>query len=198
MRNLEVERVAESQYLIRPILVKALESRTITPEGQAHLSVAATNMLELWQSTFADRWYDMVAVVRLGTAIETGLRDVHTRTAAGGAKMDRGLFQRLVDPRAIEKAFSAISIDLAVDPEWLTMREIMLHRHLYAHRAGVPDDEYLDGHLAVTGRDIRPDVQALWLPLNGGVLVPATGSDPSLHRVSAALLRPAPLRISAR
>jgi hypothetical protein len=28
----------------------------------------------------------------------------------------------------------------------------------------VPDDNYLDGHLAVTGTDIRPDVQVLGYP----------------------------------
>ncbi len=44
------------------------------------------------------------------------------------------------------------------------MREVMLHRHLYAHRSGVVDEKYLKDHVAVTGTDIKPAVKAEGFP----------------------------------
>jgi hypothetical protein len=116
---------------------------------------------ELWTEQFSDRWFDMTTIIRLGTALETGLRDAYSRLGqAGNPHGGRGVFQRLVDDTDIVAAFmnDCGGLDLRSCSEWPTMREVMLHRHLYAHRGGEVDDKYLDDHLAVTGVDLRPRV----------------------------------------
>ncbi len=39
--------------------------------------------------------------------------------------------------------------------EWPVIREVMLYRHLYAHRSGEVDEEYLDAYERLTGVDLR-------------------------------------------
>ncbi len=162
--NLDVERVAETHFFLRPVLVNALRAQEITDAGRAHLNSGATNYYELWVETLADRWFDMASLIRLGTAIETGLRDAYERCSGKPAPAS-GIFQRLIGDSDITDMFAAdCGIDLPANAEWGTVRTIMLHRHLYAHRSGAVDEKYLKGHVAVTGNDISPDVKAIGYP----------------------------------
>ena len=67
-----MERVAETHFFIRPTLLRALESCVLTAEGQAAASVEATNYLEYWRGTYADRWFDMSTLVGSAPASRRG------------------------------------------------------------------------------------------------------------------------------
>ena len=165
VRNAEVERIAETHFGLRPLLLRVMEGQLISEEMQGQLPVRAANYREYWEGTYSDRWFDMATIMRLGTAIETGLRDSFYRVAPAGERVDRGLFQRLVTPGEIEIAFQTkCSVDLSAIPQWITMRQIMVHRHLFAHRGGLVDDDYLAQHSMVCGVDIRADVELLGYP----------------------------------
>jgi hypothetical protein len=160
-RNAEVERAAETHYFIRPLLLRALEQQALTDAARQHWNTQAVNWRERWTEQFSDRWFDMTTVVRLGTALETGLRDAYGRLSQVGAPpAGRGVFQRLVDDTDIAAAFvnDCGGLDLRAYTEWMTIREVMLHRHLYAHRAGEVDEKYIDDHIRLTGTDIRPQL----------------------------------------
>lgn len=162
--NLDLERVAETHFLLRPVLVNALRAQEITDAGRAYFKSGAANYYELWVETLADRWFDMASLTRLGTAVETGLRDAY-ESGSGRRAPASGIFQRLVDDSDLTNMFKAdCGIDLAANAEWRTMRTVMLHRHLYAHRSGAVDEKYLKDHIAVTGSDISPDVKAHGYP----------------------------------
>jgi hypothetical protein len=161
--NPDVERVAETHFLVRPVLVNALRRQSITDAGRAHLRSDAATYYDRWVETFADRWFDMASIIRLGSAIETGLRDVYLR-CSGKAAAD-GVFQRLVKDSEIRTLFQTdCAIDLAAIAEWADVRTVMLHRHLYAHRSGAVDDKYLSDYVNLTGHDITPRVVAHGYP----------------------------------
>jgi hypothetical protein len=44
------------------------------------------------------------------------------------------------------------------------MREMMVHRHLYAHRTGLVDEKYIHDLKDVIGEDIRPVMEAHGFP----------------------------------
>lgn len=162
-RNEDVERVAETHFFIREQIVRSLGQTRLTPEGQAWLGRPYSTYLELWQGTFADRFFDMATMIRLGSAIETGLRHYHSQFKG---PTQRGTFyQRLVKPAELVATFKAdCSYHLITNAAWGRMREIMVQRHLYAHRSGLADDRYINDMQQVCGEDIRPRLAALGYP----------------------------------
>jgi len=170
-RNLDVERVAATHNMFRPVLVDALKQRSITSEGQAILPFNAGSLFELWERTFADKWFDMGTMIRLGTAIEMGLRSIYTDLASEPISRNTRVFQRLAVPTELEEVFrQQCGLEVGALPEWSTLREIMVHRHLYAHRSGLLDDKYIQDIATVTGSSIReaveshgyPEVEVYW------------------------------------
>lgn len=128
-RNLEVERVAETHFFIRPVLLRALENHHVTDEVRTMWNTHSTNWRELWTEQLSDRWFDMTTVIRLGTALETGLRDAYNRLGQGGNPQGgRGVFQRLVNDANIVAAFlnDCGGLNLRSCAEWPVMREVML------------------------------------------------------------------------
>ncbi len=112
-RNLEVERVAETHFFIRPVLLRALEHQHVTDQGRTMSNTHSTNWRELWTEQLSDRWFDMATVIRLGTALETGLRDAYNRLGQGGDPQGgRGVFQRLVNDADVVAASSTIAAGL--------------------------------------------------------------------------------------
>jgi hypothetical protein len=148
----------------------------VTEAGRQALPFAASNMLEYWTGSFGDRWWDMAALVRLGAAVEISLRDTY-RVHSDGTKPPDGIFQRLVRPDELVALFTEhLGLNLTLLPQWQTMRELMVHRHLYAHRSGAVDERYVADVEAVTGKPIRdrlatagyPDEDIYWFePLAG-------------------------------
>lgn len=168
MENLEVRRVAEAFWHLRPVLVRALQSFSLTAEARTALGTDARTYYELWQETFADKWYDMATIIRLGTAIEIGLSDAYLAlvkrqgndgtelvTPSGGSAM----FQRLIEPTKLLESFQTdCGVNLAGLPGWDKIRELMLHRHLYVHRGGRVDERYIKRLHELAGQDIRPQL----------------------------------------
>jgi hypothetical protein len=75
------------------------------------------------------------------------------------------MYQRLAKPTEIMKAFKVdCDYDLNTNSAWSVIREIMVHRHLYAHRSGLVDRGYIDSVRTVCGVDIEPDLVALGYP----------------------------------
>jgi hypothetical protein len=156
----------EHQFMLRPILVNALRSQIITDEGRKFMGCPYANYLEYWEAAFGDKFFDMPTMVRLGTAIESGLRDYyrHTMDARGEALPDltkppmKTIFQRLdgKGQTAVTCFRDDLSYNLATNPHFQEAREVMVHRHLYAHRTGLLDDKYISDLLRVTDENIRP------------------------------------------
>jgi hypothetical protein len=121
---------------------------------------------DMWHAGYGDRFFDMGTLVRLGTAIETGLRQFHTQH--GGTAPDRGFYQRIVseaDAKKFEVRIQAdCDYDLGQNNEWPAMRVLMAHRHLYAHRGGSADAGYIKTIESLTGIDIEPELQAIGYP----------------------------------
>jgi hypothetical protein len=76
------------------------------------------------------------------------------------------VFQRLVNPADLLALYANCGHDLATVPKFQRMRELMLHRHLFAHRSGLVDDQYLADLKTLTGQNITPDVQKLGYPVD--------------------------------
>jgi hypothetical protein len=158
MRQPDVERVAETHFMLRPILIGALKQVSITEEGQRHLG-PYSNWYEFWERSYSQRFFDMASLNRLGTALEVGLRDFHF-AKTGTHPKDQRVFQRLVDPT---KLLALIATDcggyqLRTNPEWQSMRELMVYRHLYAHRSGAVDAKFMEDFKVVTGDDLTPEL----------------------------------------
>jgi len=154
-RNAEVERIAETHFMIRPEITQALRRIRIPSEPHVRKIVGdPETYLDRWQAMYGDRFVDMTTMVRLGTAIETGLRTCHR--AFGGNTSGRGLYQRIVRPQEIVRRFKDdCHYDLSTNSAWDKMREIMVHRHLYAHNSGVVDEKYVQDIQLVTAQSIE-------------------------------------------
>jgi hypothetical protein len=163
LRNNDLERAAETHFFIRPEIVKALE-RTILTDAAKKVVGDHDNYLSLWQGSLADRFFDMATMIRLGTSIETGLRYRHRQ--CGGVEKP-GMYQRLKEPTQLLDAFRTdCTYDLSANAAWGIAREIMMHRHLYAHRSGLVDKAYIDSIRVVCGVDIEPELTTMGYPTN--------------------------------
>lgn len=78
----------------------------------------------------------MGTFVRLATAVETGLRSHYIALRSSTQLPPRGVFQQLVEPTNLLKLYKQdCGYDLSTNQKWDRMRELMLHRHLFAHRS---------------------------------------------------------------
>jgi hypothetical protein len=160
-RNENVERVAETHLFIRPEIVRTLGRLYLTPQAREVVGEYDT-YLDLWLASGSDHSFDMGTMIRLGTAIETGLRAFHVRFA--GSAKPGPFYQRLLDPADLIDALRAdCNYDLATNSAWGNVREIMAHRHLYAHHGGLVDESYPKNLLKVS-IDIRPELAAKGYP----------------------------------
>jgi hypothetical protein len=151
-----IKRIAETQYMLREILVSSLKKWVIPPDVQKVWGTDAPTYHDFWTATFNYRFFDMGTLVRLATAVETGLRSHYIGLCSPTQVPQRGVFQRLVEPTQLLRLYADCGHDLSMVPQWDRMRELMLHRHLYAHRSGLVDDDYINGLKTITGEDITP------------------------------------------
>lgn len=160
MRNLDIERAAETQFYIRPAIFKALRNQQLQPAAKGIVGNHET-YFEMWEAGFGDKFFDMATLIRLATGIENGLRQFHSSFKS--LSTQRGFYQRIVrdtdSATLATKLLGDCGYDVRTSPSWRRMREIMLHRHLYAHRSGVVDEQYIDDLKDLTAVDIRPDLQ---------------------------------------
>src|SRR5215213_1608662 len=75
----------------------------------------------------------------------------------------RGIFQRLnisgqnksTKPDSVVALYQTqIAFDLTSTVNFITIQEIMIHRHLYAHNSGLIDEAYLQDVKRITGNDL--------------------------------------------
>src|SRR4051794_2229011 len=151
----EINWVAEIHFYIRHVIEARLKSTVITPEGKALVGEYDTE-LDRWRGTFADKFFDMSTMIRLGTAIEICLRTYYMDRKGyltlidlrNDARYENGIFQRVQNWQRANGVLSLyedeIGYDLANNPHLRAIQEAMMHRHLYAHNSGLIDDEYID------------------------------------------------------
>jgi hypothetical protein len=147
------------------LIEATLREIVINPEVKHIVGDFATDY-DLWRGTLADRFFDMGTMVRLGTAIELGLRSYYMDRKGHSTLVDlrndpryqKNIFQRVQSgqPNGVIVLYSdAIGYDLTSNPHLQSIQETMMHRHLYAHNSGLLDDEYIEKIQRITGEDIR-------------------------------------------
>ena len=166
MTNHGIERVAEQHYFFRKQLDAALEKFVIAPASR-EICAGSVTYAEWWRASHADKFFDMSTLVRAGAAVEDLLRDAYMRRKGyasraalfGDASYKRGIFQRIAPPSddAVRNMFRAVGIELDAYPQWRTIQELMLDRHLYAHSLGVLDHHYIEQVKALIGVDLAAD-----------------------------------------
>jgi hypothetical protein len=118
----------------------------------------------MWRAQRGPEFFDMGTLVRLATTVETLLRDYYRAVqglpSGAGLGVDRGVFQRLMpwSQNSLTDLYqSELSYDLNMNVHLPRVRELMAHRHLYAHTSGLITDDYLTNWLRLTGEDLTSD-----------------------------------------
>jgi hypothetical protein len=162
----EINGVAQIHFYIRHVIEAGLKNTMITPEGKAIVGEYNT-ALDHWRGTFADKFFDMTTIIRLGTAIEICLRTYYMDRKSYSTLIDlsndasykKGIFQRVQNWHGADGVISLyrseIGYDLTTNSHLPAIQEAMMHRHLYAHNSGLLDDKYIDNFRRITGEDIR-------------------------------------------
>jgi hypothetical protein len=162
----EINEVAQIHFYIRRVIEAGLKNIMITPEGKAIVGEYNTELAR-WRGTFADKFFDMSTIIRLGTAIEICLRTYYMDRKSystlidlrSDARYEKGIFQRVQNWQGANGVISLyrgeIGYDLTTNSHLPAIQEAMMHRHLYAHNSWLLDDEYIDKIRQITGEDIR-------------------------------------------
>jgi hypothetical protein len=162
--QVEINRVAEVHFYVKPVLNRALQAHTITSAGKMMIG-EYDSMYEYWQARHGDKWFDMSTVIRLGTAIENNLKRYYMEKKGHATladlrhdpRFDKGIFQRVQSWQTngvLQLYNEELSFDLRSNPHLPSAQELMMHRHLYAHNSGLLDDEYIDRIQTITGQDM--------------------------------------------
>ena len=161
----EINQFAEVHFYIKHVIESAFKHMVINPDV-TYLVGGYDTELARWRGTFADKFFDMSTMIRLGTAVEVCLRTYYMDRKGLSTLIDlrndcryqRGIFQRLQDWQQPNGALSLykneIGYDLANNPHLPAIQEMMMHRHLYAHNSGLLDNEYIDKIQEITGEDL--------------------------------------------
>ncbi len=171
-----IRHVAESHFAIRTLLKSRLQQQWVDVDVIGQVIGKPTNRGKIdywtwWTERFGDRFYDMGSLIRLAAGLETGLRDYFRNKrqfknltelrqfVANDNRWKGAVFQRIQPWHGQDGARSLLQqelgYDLETNPHLRQVRELMLHRHLYAHHAGVLDNQYLDNWQRLTGEDLR-------------------------------------------
>ena len=167
MDNPEIERVAETHYMIRPVLKRALASQVLMPEGKKIFPDCSTYW-DVWTKRLSDRFFDMGTLIRVAASVETSLRDYYVLKKGyqnltqlrRDPQYKQNVFQRIMPWNGSDGAIPlvrTVGVDLTTLSELPTLQELMLHRHLYAHNLGVIDDQYIERLKQLTHRDLLAD-----------------------------------------
>ncbi|MDA8447886.1 hypothetical protein [Paracidovorax valerianellae] len=169
MKSPDLERVAETHFMIRPTLNSALKNSVLTAEGQAR-SPNCSTYFDVWTKSYSDRFFDMGTLIRAASSVETSLRDYYAQKKGylnlSQLRQDpsykKNIFQRVMPWHGNDGAVALIktvNVDITVIPELPIVQELVLHRHLYAHNLGVIDDEYIKKLKRLTSIDLQANPQ---------------------------------------
>jgi len=157
----QVEFVAETHYGIKTMLVSTLKKQVISNSLFAQTKLLSSkDFHEYWVKSNGDKFFDMGTFIRLGSSIEVALKQYYMVKKGYPSllelKNDKnikpGIFQRIDDVAKLYK--KELGYELSLNLYINLIKEIMLHRHLFAHNAGILDDKYMDALKALTGVDI--------------------------------------------
>lgn len=165
----QINRVAETHFFLKPVLVNALKNQIITEEERKFTN-GADNYYEYWTATFNDRFYDMATLIRLGTEIENGLKYYYMEKMGHQNLLDlkndpnyeNNIFQRILPwtkNSAIDLFITYLNYDLNNNTKLRIIQELMLCRHLYAHNTGLINDDFVNKYYRLTGIDIAQIAQ---------------------------------------
>lgn len=172
MKSPDLERVAETHFMIRPTLNSALKNHVLTAEGQA-TSPGCSTYFDVWTKNYSDRFFDMGTLIRAAASVETSLRDYYAQKKGyldlsqlrQDSNYKKNIFQRVMPWHGNDGAIALlkrVNVDITVIPELPIVQELVLHRHLYAHNLGVIDDDYIKNLKRLTSVDLQanPSVAA--------------------------------------
>lgn len=159
-----ISRIAETQYFIRAILVRALKEQHINPVLKQKFNNADT-YYSFWESTFGDRFYDMGTLIRLGSEIENGLKYYYMHKKKHSTLLDLqndtnyslNIFQRIqpwTSNNVIALYKSQLDYDLNTNPYLAAVQELTLYRHLYAHSSGLLTQKFIDDYKKLTDNNL--------------------------------------------
>jgi hypothetical protein len=182
-----INRIAETQFAIRPLLVNRLKSQHLTEYGK-EITGGHDNFHDLWIASLNDKFFDMGTFIRLGSAIEDNLKAYYMNKKGyannldliADAKYKENIFQR-VQPWQQDDALSLykdeLGFDLTTIPELIKVQEIVNDRHLFAHSSGLLNNKYIKNLKRINGTDLLsnpsitkhyPMEDIYWFePLNG-------------------------------
>lgn len=157
-------KVRESEFFIRRQLENSLKS---IPFDDRMKSVAGNydTYFDMWRATYSDKFYDMTTIVRLGTVIETCLKDYYQNKSGFSNRKElkdhinskQNVFQQVL-PWHIDGVLKRIKKEFSIDPfaisELPLVQETMLLRHLYAHNSGVIDKKFVEHYERLTSIDL--------------------------------------------
>ena len=171
MTNPSLEKVAATQYMWRNMLISVLKESILDPTLAKKITPGCQTMLDVWDQQFHGKFFDMGTLIRAATSVETGLRDYYMTKKGHKNLIDlkndpdysQNIFQRILPWNGLQAnggitLMKKIGADLESIPNFVKIQELILDRHLYAHNAGVVDDEYIQKLQKLTGQDILPIV----------------------------------------
>ena len=168
--NLPLNQAAEFHFYIRKQIVNNLKATGFSPEVRKALNTTHDNYHDQWVGQFGDHFLDMTTMIRIGTAIEGELRATYMRLQHlenlvelhSAPSFKPGIFQRIMpwqhDDNSAISLFEKIEIDLGDVVNIREAREVMAHRHLYAHSMGLVDEKYITDWTNLSGEDITPEL----------------------------------------
>jgi len=162
VKVVHIELAAETQFYVRPGMLKGLDQDPVDSEivralGYDPATDSINSIGQLWVRRGGLNFFDMSTMICLATGIETGLREWTINNAPTTAsKIRRGAYQAL-DDSLVSSLATETGRDISLDPNWTTLRAVLAHRHLYAHRGGVLDEDYVRQIQAITSEDLRLD-----------------------------------------
>ena len=165
----DLERVAETHFMIRLVLTSALKRRFLTPGGQT-MPPNCVTCFDVWTQGYSDKYFDVGTLIRAAASVETSLRDYYAQKKGhlnlSQLRQDpnykKGIFQRVMPWHGSDGAIALLktaNVDITEIPQFPTVQELVLHRHLYAHNLGVIDDQYINDVERLTGVDLRRNQQ---------------------------------------
>jgi hypothetical protein len=160
----QLNRVAETQYYLRPQLIGALKSQILTEPAKKIIG-NHTSYADYWTASLSDKFFDMATMNRLGTSIEGCLKWYYMMKKGYANNVQlradphwkKNIFQRVQtwQPDGVLSLYgNQLAFDLTTIKELAAIQEMMMHRHLYTHSSGLLDDEYLKRIKQITGQDI--------------------------------------------
>ena len=166
-----INKVAETQFFLRPYLVSLLKKTKITNKSRKVVGDYNT-YYDYWHGSFNDRFFDMGTFIRLGSEIELCLRQYYMDKKGYNNLLElhqdsnykKGIFQRVQNWQKkglINLYKKELGYDLKTNKELIKIQEIMIHRHLYAHNSGLVDNDYLKGIKNITGHDLKQEVKII-------------------------------------